>query len=85
MKDLHHAVDGLLTAPEAEDRPKVFYLGPTNNLTLCKELCGMEPLCYAYSLAKGANVWAKKCYGRGFGAPEVLVQRLKIYSGIKMC
>ena len=84
-KDLHQAMNGLLTTPGAEDRPKVFYFGESNNLTWCKEQCGMEPLCYAYSLAKGGKTWGKKCYARGFGAPEPLQAQNKVYSGIKMC
>ena len=47
----------------------------------------MEPRCYVYGLNKDldSNIWDYQCYGRGFGAPEIMVPNTQIDSGVKVC
>ena len=48
----------------------------------------MEPQCYAYALNLVLNQgddYDNKCYGRGFGAPEVMQPRENVVSGVKLC
>ena len=68
------------------DPPRAYFFGDTTNSTWCKEQCALIPLCYAYTYFDASVTdWGEQCYGRGFGAPEVMYQDNGRYSGLKLC
>ena len=79
-------VHGVAIQPGQEDRPRLFYFGTTTDQAYCKNQCAMEPLCYAYALiGPSFTSWVNHCYGRGFGAPEIMFPRVGMDSGLKIC
>ena len=88
MRPDDHAIYGLLSGVNHDERPKIYYFGQTANATVCQEKCGMEKGCYAFAfgLAKMEPTWRYQCHGRDFGAPETLVNQATYYtSGVKLC
>ena len=74
--------------PRWEDRPRVFFFGDSTDITWCRQQCGQEELCYAYTLVGAINsTWENQCYGRVYGAPEVIYAHMNINfnAGIKLC
>ena len=77
---------GIPQFPRQHDPPRLFFFGDTTDLDWCKYQCAMEPQCYAFGLNRGVGAsFDKQCYGRGFGAPEIMHDYAKVHSGVKLC
>ena len=71
-------------SPNTENPPALFYFGEMDSADLCKEKCGLEPLCFVYTYTPPGPALAKKCYGVGYGN-KIEMNMANEYSGIKLC
>ena len=80
-------MNNLLNGTDWEDRPAIFSFGISESKESCAEKCGKEPMCYVYSWFTTGDEWDKRCYGRGFGAPENLrpIYNDSATCGLKLC
>ena len=86
MRPKVSVVQGLPNFQQEHDPPRVFFFGNTTDLDWCRNQCAMEPRCYAFAFNKDVNApWDYQCYGRGFGAPEIMHDYAKVHSGVKLC